>query len=167
MIYVLMAVVQIAYVALNSFRVVLMIKGKNYLASAISTIEIFIYISGLSLVLNYTESSLGLIVYSVSFGAGILLGMYIEQKIALGYIALQVVSEYGRDLAPPLRAKGYGVTVWAGEGAQGMRSLYLIVAKRKEYGALRRTVLELDPKAFLFSYEPMQFSGGYWAKKLE
>lgn len=55
MVYLLMAVIQIVYVSLNSFRVVLMIKGKKYLASGISMVEIFVYISGLTLVLPSSD----------------------------------------------------------------------------------------------------------------
>ena len=142
MIYLWMALIQIGYVSLNAFRVVLMIKGKKLFADSISTVEIFIYITALSLVLNCAQSTFGLIVYSATFGIGILLGIYIEQKIALGYIALQVVSEYGPDLAPQLRAHGYGVTSWVGEGAASPRMLYMILAKRRDYGALKSTVQE-------------------------
>jgi uncharacterized protein YebE (UPF0316 family) len=168
MIYLLMALVQISYVALNSFRVVLMIKGKKYLAGWISTLEIFIYITGLSLLLSHAQSTFGLVIYSVSYGAGIVLGIYIEQRIALGFITLHVISENGEDvaLAAHLRQKGYGVTSWIGEGAQGPRMIYLILAKRKEYDELKKTILALDPKAFIISNEPMNFAGGFWAKKL-
>lgn len=87
MIYALMGAVQILYVALNSLRVVLMIKGRKYLASLISTMEVFVYITGLALVLNNLQSPIGIIVYSITFGIGVLLGIQIEQKIALGYIS--------------------------------------------------------------------------------
>jgi uncharacterized protein YebE (UPF0316 family) len=168
MIYLLMALVQISYVALNSFRVVLMIKGKKYLAGLISTLEIFIYITGLSLLLSNAESTFGLVIYSVSYGAGIVLGIYIEQRVALGFITLHVISESGEDmaLASQLREKGYGVTSWIGKGAEGSRGIYLILAKRKEYNDLKVSILALDPKAFIISNEPMNFAGGFWAKKL-
>lgn len=166
MVYLLMAVIQIVYVSLNSFRVVLMIKGKKYLASGISMVEIFVYISGLTLVLNQAQTTLGLIIYSVTFGIGILVGIIIEQKIALGYISLHVVSEYNPAIAPALRERGYGVTTWIGEGASGPRLMYVIMAKRKNYSELCDEIRKLDPKAFIVSSEPSNVVGGYWTKRI-
>ncbi len=166
MVYAAMGIIQILYVALNSFRLVLMIKGRKFLASFISTVEIFVYITGLALVLNHLETIMGIVVYSASYGVGILVGVYIEQKIALGYITLQVISEKETELAPALREKGYGVTSWIGNGATGMRMVYMILAKRKEYIDLKATIQIIDPKAFIISYEPTHFVGGFWTKKL-
>ncbi|WP_206529545.1 DUF5698 domain-containing protein [Brevibacillus sp. SYP-B805] len=166
MVYVAMGLIQILYVALNSFRLVLMIKGKKLLASCISTVEIFVYITGLALVLHHLETPLGVVVYSASYGIGILIGVYIEQKIALGYITLQVITENEFEMASSLREKGYGVTTWMGNGAAGHRMVHLILAKRKEYHHLQSIIQEIDPKAFIISYEPMRFVGGFWTKKL-
>jgi len=90
-VYVWMAVIQIVYVAMNSLRMVLMIKGWKLAASLISMIEICIYILGLTMVLNQMDTPLGVIIYSASYGIGILIGVYLEEKIAIGYIALQIV----------------------------------------------------------------------------
>lgn len=166
MIYVAMGLIQILYVALNSFRLVLMIKGRKIAAACISTIEIFVYITGLAIVLNHLETYAGIIVYSASYGIGILLGVFIEQKIALGYITLQVISENEFEMAPCLREKGYGVTTWFGNGASGQRLVYLVLAKRKEYSHLQAIIQTIDPKAFIISYEPTHFVGGFWTKKL-
>jgi len=165
MIYISMGAIQILYVALNSLRMVLMIKGRKYLAAFISTIEIFVYIMGLAIVLNNLESTLGVIVYSASYGIGILLGMYLEQKIALGYIALQVISEQDEEVSSRLREKGYGVTTWTGQGVAGVRTVSIILARRKEYNELTTTIRQIDPRAFMISYEPSDFVGGFWKRK--
>lgn len=165
MIFVLMAVIQICYVSLNAIRTVLMIKGLKIQASVLSTFEIFIYIVGLSLVLDKTDSAVGLAVYSLSYGAGILLGIFIEQKIAFGYVTLQIISDSGIEMAPKLRSKGYGVTSWYGEGAQGPRLVYIVLARRKNYAKLKNLIQQIDPKAFIILSEPNNFVGGYWSKK--
>jgi uncharacterized protein YebE (UPF0316 family) len=165
MVFVLMASIQIIYVALNSFRVVLMIKGRKYIASLLSILEIFVYISGLTIVLKHLDSFLGIIVYSVSFGVGIFLGIMIEQKIALGYIALQIVSENEDQLAQKLRDQGYGVTSWLGYGGMGAKMVHLVLTKRKEFNALRSVVQEIDQNAFMITYEASIFIGGFWRNK--
>jgi uncharacterized protein YebE (UPF0316 family) len=163
-VYVWMAVIQIFYVALNSLRMVLMIKGWKLVASLISMIEICIYILGLTIVLNLMETPLGIIIYSASYGVGILIGVYLEEKIAIGYIALQIVTQHA-ELPDVLRKHKFGVTTWTGIGANGPRTVLLVFAKRKEYPSLIKIIKEVDEHAFLISLEPRKFMGGFWIKK--
>jgi uncharacterized protein YebE (UPF0316 family) len=166
MTYITMAFIQILYVALYSIRSVFMIKGMRYLASLMSTLEVFVYIMGLSIVLTHMESTIGISIYCGSFGVGILIGIYIEQKLALGYIALQVISENNYEgLASELRKNGYGVTTWIGQGAAGMRTVLIIVAKRKYFSHLKQSIQKIDPNAFMISFEPSHFVGGFFWKK--
>lgn len=164
MLFVTMAAIQIAYVALNSLRVVLMIKGKRAMASLISTMEILIYIVGLSLVLNNLDSVVGVTVYCASYGIGVSLGMYIEKRIALGYVCLQMISEKGQAICVDLRERGYGVTTWIGHGGNGERTVAFITARRKDYGDLSEAILSRDPKAFMIALEPTTLIGGFWRK---
>ncbi|WP_019122998.1 DUF2179 domain-containing protein [Brevibacillus massiliensis] len=166
MVYVLMGLIQITYVSLNSFRVVLMIKGRKLLAAMIGTIEILVYIYGLALVLNNLESFWGIIIYSASYGIGILLGTYIEQKIALGYIGLQIITDNELELEQKLRDRGYGVTTWMGQGASGYRKVYLVIAKRKEYADLLSSIKQTDAKAFIISYDITHSVGGFWRGRI-
>ncbi|NGQ94847.1 DUF2179 domain-containing protein [Brevibacillus sp. SYP-B805] len=164
MIYVWMGLIQILYVALNSLRVVLMIRGRKLLATLISTAEVFVYICGLSIVLNNLQSPLGIVVYSLTFGVGVLLGTYLEQRIALGYISLQVITDCERDLATPLRQRGFGVTVWTGYGADGARQMLFILAPRKSFSGLLADIRQLDPDAFIVSFDASHVAGGYWRR---
>jgi uncharacterized protein YebE (UPF0316 family) len=166
MVYVMMGLIQVSYVALNSLRLVFMIKGNKNLASLLSTIEIFIYISGLALVLKNLDHPWGIFVYCASYGIGIMVGTYIEQKMALGYITLQVISENENEMSDQLRARGYGVTTWLGEGITGTRKVYYILAKRKEYITLLSTIKQIDPNAFVVSDEPRNIVGGFWKGKV-
>jgi len=164
MLFLSMAVIQISYVALNSLRVVLMIKGRRVLASLMSTLEILIYIVGLSIVLNNLDSVLGVAVYCASYGVGVSLGMYIEKRIALGYVCLQMISDQGHLICDRLRERGYGVTTWIGHGSAGERTVAFITARRKDYRELSETILSQDPKAFMISLEPTALVGGFWRK---
>jgi uncharacterized protein YebE (UPF0316 family) len=166
MIYVSIALIQIVYVALNSLRVVLMIKGRKYAAAGLCTVEIFVYLSGLAIVLKYMDSFLGILTYCLSYGIGTLLGMYIEQKIALGYMTLQVITENEEEMTLILKEKGYGVTKWHGSGLYGTRMIFLILAKRKDYVDAIKTIQKIDPGAFIISSEPKTFVGGFTPGRL-
>jgi uncharacterized protein YebE (UPF0316 family) len=110
---------QITYVSMLSIRFILMVKGVRYVASMMSAVEIGIYVIGFKLVLDNLDNPINLIIYCLSYGAGVLLGIKIEERLAIGYITVQITTkeEFGH-LADHLRARGYGVTRWPGEGRE-------------------------------------------------
>ncbi|WP_160032568.1 DUF2179 domain-containing protein [Paenibacillus sp. An7] len=160
--------IQIVYVSAYTLRMILTLKGQKYIAALISTVEIVIYVLGLNLVLSYLDQISALVVYALGYGLGILIGAWIEEKIALGYITVKVICDQTRGtIVTTLREKGYGVTSWLGNGRDGDRLVMEILAKRKSQKKLYETILELDPKAFIITVEPKQFHGGFWTRSIK
>jgi len=156
---------QIAYVSLLSVRFIFMVRGVMYWAAFISAIEIAIYVLGFKLVLDTLDKPLHLVAYCLGYAAGVLAGVKLEERIAVGYVAVQVVTHEAKtDFASALRSRGYGVTRWLGEGMEGRRWVHTVVTQRKKQSRLYRDVLELDPGAFLVSYEPKSFRGGFLSR---
>lgn len=160
-------VIQIVYVSCSTLRVILMLKGQRYYAAALSTVEITIYVLGLNLVLQYLDHAISLIVYAAGFGLGILAGSWVEEKIALGYVTLKVITkDVHGTMASDLRQSGYGVTSWIGTGRDGDRLVLEVLAKRKHQHKLYKTILAIDPKAFVVTLEPKRLHGGFWASNV-
>jgi len=161
-------IINIVYVSFFTIRMILTLKGQRYLAAFISTIEVVIYVIGLGLVLDNLNEIQNLIAYAVGYGIGVIAGMKIEEKLALGYITVNVITkEYDRDLPKALRDKGYGVTNWAANGLEGDRMALQILTPRKYELKLYQTIKELDPKAFIIAYEPKTIHGGFWVKSVK
>lgn len=158
---------QITYVSLMSIRFILTVKGIRYVAALISALEIGLYVIGFKLVLDNLDNPVNLVIYCLSYGAGVLLGVKIEEWLAIGYLIVQVITkEESVELAEYLREKGYGVTRWGGEGRVGRRWVHSVVLPRKRQQQLYRDVLAVDPSAFIVSYEPKRFHGGFLARRL-
>lgn len=158
-------IINIVYVSFFTIRMILTLKGQRYLAAGLSTIEVVIYVVGLGLVLENLNEIQNLIAYAVGYGIGVIVGMKIEEKLALGYITIHVITkEYDLDLPKVLREKGYGVTDWAANGLEGDRMAMQILTPRKYELKLYQTIKELDPKAFIIAYEPKAIHGGFWVK---
>jgi uncharacterized protein YebE (UPF0316 family) len=147
---------------------ILTLKGRRYLAALISTIEVVIYVVGLGLVLDNLNQIQNLVAYAVGYGIGVIVGMKIEEKLALGYITVNVITaEDDRDLPKMLREKGYGVTNWLAQGLEGNRQSMQILTPRKYELKLYQTIKEIDPKAFIIAYEPKTIHGGFWVKAVK
>src|SRR5699024_10389158 len=104
-------VINIVYVTFSTMRMILTLKGRRYLAAFVSLFEITVYVLGLSLVLDNLNEIQNIVAYALGFGIGVIVGTKIEEKLALGYITVNVTST-NPDIAltKKLRDKGYGVT---------------------------------------------------------
>ncbi|EKN66216.1 DUF2179 domain-containing protein [Schinkia azotoformans] len=159
--------INIVYVSFFTIRMILTLKGQRYLAAAISSVEVVIYVVGLGLVLDNLDQIQNLIAYAVGYALGVLVGMKIEEKLALGYITVNVISnEWEKPFTKLLREKGYGVTSWMAYGMEGDRLAMQILTPRKYEESLYKLIKEIDPKAFIIAYEPKTIYGGFWVKSV-
>lgn len=159
--------INIFYVSFFTMRMILTLKGYRYLAAGVSMIEVVIYVVGLGLVLDNLNEIQNLIAYAVGYGIGVIVGMKIEEKLALGYITVNVITmDNGLGLPKKLRELGYGVTDWEANGLEGGRWAMQILTPRKYELKLYHRIKEIDPKAFIISYEPKAIHGGFWVKSV-
>ncbi|MFC4559451.1 DUF2179 domain-containing protein [Virgibacillus kekensis] len=160
-------IINIVYVSLSTVRMILTLKGRRYIAAVVSMFEVVIYVLGLGLVLDNLNEIQNLVAYAVGFGIGVVVGTKIEEKLALGYITVNVISsDPNIEFTRKLREKGYGVTSWYAYGMEGDRLAMQILTPRKYELTLYESIKTIDPKAFIISYEPKQINGGFWVKQV-
>ncbi|ALS21737.1 MULTISPECIES: DUF2179 domain-containing protein [Paenibacillus] len=161
-------VMNVVYVSLFTIRIILVMKARRLLAALISMAEVFIYLMALNIVLKNIDEPINLAAYCLGWGAGVWLGIKIEEWLALGYTTLQIVVDHEANLLPlQLREKGFGVTSWLAEGRDGPRLVMQVLAKRNQEKNLMKLIENIAPKAFVISYEPRTFRGGFWTKILK
>ena len=159
--------INITYVTLTTIRFILMIKGMRVYSSLLSVVEVFVYIMGLSIILDNLDSYWNIAAYCFGYGMGVFLGSKIEERLALGYIAAQVVVECEYHGIPEeLRKAGFGVTSWLGEGKNGPRLIMMVLAKRNRQQEFLKLIDNLCPNAFIIFEEPKNFRGGFWTKNV-
>lgn len=160
-------VINIVYVSFFTIRMILTLKGRRYTAAFVSMFEVVVYILGLGLVLDNLNQIQNIIAYALGYGIGVIVGTKIEEKLALGYITVNVISSNPDiEFTRKLRDKGYGVTSWLAYGMDGDRLAMQILSPRKYELRLYETIKTIDPKAFIIAYEPKQIYGGFWVKQV-
>ncbi|ELK48285.1 DUF2179 domain-containing protein [Halobacillus sp. ACCC02827] len=165
---VIILAVNIVYVSFFTLRMIFTLKGRRYIAAFISTFEIVTYVFGLGLVLDRLDQIENVLAYALGYGLGVIVGMKIEEKLALGYITVNVISsDPDIEFTRKLRDKGYGVTSWYAYGMEGDRLAMQILTPRKYELSLYETIRHIDPKAFIVAYEPKQIHGGFWVKSVK
>ncbi|RNF39653.1 DUF2179 domain-containing protein [Planococcus salinus] len=157
--------ISLSFVTLSTIRMILTLKGFQYLAAALSVLEVIINILGLGLVLDNLSAIQNLLAYAFGFAAGVVVGSKIEDKLTLGYVTANVVTQDNSDqLSKQLRERGFGVTDWQANGYEGERRSLQILTPKKHETKLYRTIKELDPRAFIATNDVKTIYGGFWIR---
>lgn len=164
----LIFVLQLIYVPILTLRTIFLVKNMSVAASSFGVLEALVYVFGLALVFSGHQTITGMIVYAVGFGVGLYIGSKIENKLAIGFVSLMVnLLDLNEELIYVLRNKGFGVTVFEGKGRDSKRYQLEILTKRSRENEVMSIIEEYEPKAFIISYEPRKFKGGYLIKSMK
>ena len=158
----LILLLQLLYVPMLALRTICMVKKLTVLTAFFGFLESIIYVFGLAIVLSGDQSIISMLVYALGFAMGLVVGIYIENKIAIGYISLLVnIRQKNAELITRLRECGFGVTVFEGEGKDSARFRLDILTKRSREQELLALIDAYEPSAFVLAYEPTRFKGGF------
>ncbi len=143
-------VARVVNVSMATVRSLLSIRGEDRLATAISFFESLVFILAISKVLQSENNIWNILGYSGGFAVGTWVGLKIEERLALGYAAVQVISQTaGQELAMALREAGYGVTEMLGQGLQGQVQVITTVANRRDITTIMELASQVDETAFV------------------
>jgi len=139
---------RVADVSLGTFRTIVIFRGYKFLASFIGFFEIIIWLVAAGLVFQNLDQWHLALAYASGFALGIYVGMWIENRFAIGNELIRCIS-YNRDvLADKIRKEGYNVVSVDGDiGEEKPVEVLYITEKRRYIPSLIRLIKELDQNA--------------------
>ncbi|MEG8946125.1 DUF2179 domain-containing protein [Rosettibacter firmus] len=141
---------RICDVTIGTFRTMLVVQAKKYHAAFVGFFEVLIWITAMSYIVRHLDNTINLIGYALGFAIGNILGVTLEQKVAIGFSQVSIVSLHHTDeIVSKLREKNFGVTKLPGEGKVGEISIILVIIKRKHLEEVLRLVESIDKRAFI------------------
>ncbi len=154
-------------VSLGTVRTVFILQGRKYLASGIALIEVTIFIYAISGVISLVgKNPVLMLAYSSGFAAGTLLGIWLEEKFAMGFIQVRIISkDKGEEIAAAIWNKGFGVTVVPGHGIHGHVELLFSVIPRRFQGELVKIATAVDSESFVSVSDSRYLYRGYMGLK--
>lgn len=148
---------RIVDVSLDTLRVIMVSKGYRRFAPYIGFFQVLVWIITITRIMENLDNWLTYIGYAAGFGMGTYFGMRLEEKIALGYELLRIITHTGADeLVRALRKQGYTVTTVIGEGRDGTVGILFLILKRKVIKEVVALVKQYNPNAF-YTIEDMRF----------
>ena len=149
--------------SMATFRILMLMRGRSLLASLIGFLESGIYILALSQVMQHLDSSLNMVLFAAGFAVGNYVGSNIEERIALGYVNLQIISvDRYETLQSRLREEGFGVTSVEGSGKDGLHYILHVLSKRRDLPKLMKMINITDEKAFIYVVDTRKIFGGFF-----
>ncbi len=151
-------------VSMATVRTIFTIRGKRLQAAIIGFVEVIIYISALGMIVQNLDKIINLIAYGLGFASGILVGSKIEERLALGYVTVQVtISNHldDDDMVILLREAGFGVTIFDAYGLEGPKKVLNIFALRKNLQQIIDLIKSVEEDSFITVMDARSTIGGY------
>ncbi len=149
--------------SLDTLRLLFMMRGRKLLAAGIGATQAGVFIIAVAGVLTRPLNVFTVAGYALGFGTGILLGMLVEERLAIGYMMFRVYSpDQGKQIAEALRAAGHAVTEFFAQGRQGEMTVVTCAVMRKHANAVRQIILQVDRDAFITMDEVRPLQSGYF-----
>jgi uncharacterized protein YebE (UPF0316 family) len=147
----------------DTIRVLFVVRGKKALAWGLGFFQSLVFIIAISSVLTDARNLLNILAYATGFATGNVVGMYIEERLAVGHIAVSIISSTrGSAIAEALRAEGFAVTEISARGKDGTVNLIHCSVLRKQIDQVDTIVLETDPEAFVTAEDVRPVRRGFW-----
>jgi uncharacterized protein YebE (UPF0316 family) len=167
---------ELCVVTVSTLRVIFIARGRRWLAPILGFIEILIWLFAISQIMRNLDDFWCFSAFAAGFTVGNFLGMYIEQRLAMGMVIVRTfTSRDAAGLTAELRAANFGYTSINGEGATGPVRIIMTVVKRRQLPEVLRLIEMCEPTAFYAIDElqeasqgifPLPASSGAWPSGL-
>lgn len=148
MIYVIIFFLKILENTISTLRIIFISNENKIIASLLLFVSSIIWILSSSItIINISLTSI--LVFSLGSFIGAYLGIFLEEKIALG--TLFIVCITSKNISDYLRNKGYIVTSLEGSGINGSKYILFIIISRKNMKELTYNIYKRDRSAVIIS----------------
>lgn len=149
--------------SLDTIRLLFVMRGRKLLAGVIGAIQATVFILAVSTVLKGELNAFTIAGYALGFGAGVIVGMFAEERLAIGYAMLRVYSpSSGCAIAQALRDAGHAATEIEARGKDGRMTVVNCVIARKDIPAVRAIIDGVDATAFVTIDEARALTRGHF-----
>ncbi len=153
----LIFVARILDVSMGTIRIILVAKGMKKVAPIIGFFEVLIWILAISKIIENLDNWICYIAYAAGFATGNLIGMLLEEKLALGHELIRVITKRdAQDLVDNLKDDGFGVTFIKAEGTKGEVGIVYVIVTRKKISNAILIIQAHNPNA-IYTIENIRF----------
>lgn len=156
---------RIVDVSLYTVRLMMVVRGRKALAFLFAFFQALGFVVAMQLVFSDLGNWGKIAGYSAGFATGLIIGMALENRLAVGYAHLRIISaNRGPALVDELRGAGFAVTEVSGAGKEGTVSLLNCTIRRRHLAQATQIIMDTDPEAFITSQAVRSAWRGFWRR---
>ncbi|MBP9855112.1 MAG: DUF2179 domain-containing protein [Candidatus Omnitrophica bacterium] len=140
---------RVADVSIGTFRIVLFSKNKKFLVTFLGFVEVMIWLLAVRQVIINLANPICYLAFAGGFAVGNYVGLVLEEKIAMGYAVIRIISrKKADDLFQYFISHGYRVTRIPAEGSTGEVDIVFTIIKRSQITRVIEIIKKYNPNAF-------------------
>jgi len=148
---------------LDTLRLLFVVRGRKGISWLLGFFQSAIFVIAITTVLSNLHNLVNIIGYAAGFASGNVIGMWIEEWLAIGHVKLSIVtSSTGKELSELLRNAGFAVTLIPARGKDGKVSMLSVSVRRRDVSRGERRVSKEDAKAFVIAEDVRPLRRGFW-----
>lgn len=153
-------------VTLGTIRIVFVSRGLKYFAPLVGFFEVIIWLLAIRAVMHNLTNVLCYLAYGAGFAMGNLVGLIIEDRLALGVSIIRIITKKdASELIIFLRSEGFGVTSMDAHGSEGKVNVIYLVVKRSCIQNVIEDIRRFNPHAFYTIEDVRMVSEGIFPMK--
>lgn len=139
------------------------VQGRKFYAVAANFFSALVYVVAIGKVVTNLSNVWNILAYCSGVALGTLIGMVLEQRLALGFAEVRFISTQKSDaLAEALRQAGFGVTELYGHGREKVVGIVEAIVPRKNVDTVLEIARSVDENAIVTVREARTVRRGYW-----
>jgi uncharacterized protein YebE (UPF0316 family) len=159
----LIFVLRVTDMSLDTMRVLFVLRGRKSQAWILGFMQSAIWVIAISSVLSNLGNPFNIIAYAGGFATGNVVGMAIEERLAIGHSHIRIISSgKGNAILDAIRGEGYAATEIPGRGKDGAVTIISCSIKRKHIAKIQKKISYIDQNAFMTVEEIRPIHRGFW-----
>lgn len=145
----LIFVARVFDVTLSTIKILFVMNGKRDIAPILGFFESLIWLLAIGQIITNIDNGLSYIAYATGFATGTWVGMYIEEKLAVGRVMLRlIVNDINGELMGFLHDNDFRYSLLDAMGKMGKVSIVFFVVERENLARLIEGINVHHPNAF-------------------
>lgn len=147
-------------------RIIFATKGLKYPAFFAGFMESLIWLIAIGQIMNHLDNALCYLAYAGGFATGNVVGIYLEQKLSIGYVMVRVIFQKDSETTISLlREADYRLTISDAEGMDQPVKVVFSTIMRNRLKVFLKILNQNNPNAFYTIEDVKMVKQGYSLKK--
>lgn len=141
--------VRIIDATLDTLRIIFISRGNKVVAPILGFFEVLIWLIAITRIMQNLDNFTTYIAYAAGFAVGNFVGLYFEEKLAIGIQVIRVITgKDSKELIHNLRENGFGATTMKAEGKNGPVDIIFLIVQRNVIQEAIAIINQFNPKSF-------------------